>query len=126
MLGTDGKVVSRPTKRQSLTVLLQNCEKSVVKHFIEKPVLISWICLQYFAQGCLRKHVFISNLFHTRTELISLINFIISEDSVTLHIHMSCHKDLNLIYFEKHYFCTFASSTNLVLKVIPIEAGEFL
>ena len=39
MLGIDGKVLRRLTKRQILTVVLQNCEKSAAKHLIEKPVL---------------------------------------------------------------------------------------
>ena len=38
MLGTDGKVLNQPHKRQILTVVLQNCQKSTIKHFIQKPV----------------------------------------------------------------------------------------
>ena len=44
-LGNDGKVISRPPKRQVLTVLLQNCKKSVVKRFIEEPMLPDFVDL---------------------------------------------------------------------------------
>ena len=37
--GNDGKVISRPSKRHILTVLLQNYKTSAVKRFIEKPML---------------------------------------------------------------------------------------
>ena len=39
MFGIDGKVLNRQPKR------LQNCEKSAVKHFIEKPMLLSFVDL---------------------------------------------------------------------------------
>ena len=45
MLETDGKVLSRPTKRQILTVVLQNCQKSTVKHSLEKPMLLNFVYL---------------------------------------------------------------------------------
>ena len=38
MLGYDEEVLNRPPKKQISTFVLQNCEKSTVKHFIEKPV----------------------------------------------------------------------------------------
>ena len=38
MLGIHGKVLSRPPKTQILTLVLQYCEKSAVKHSIEKPM----------------------------------------------------------------------------------------
>ena len=43
MCGFDGEVLSRPPKRQILTVVLQKCEISAVKHFIEKPVLLNFM-----------------------------------------------------------------------------------
>ena len=43
MLGTDGKVHSWPPKSQTLTAVLQNCEKSAVTHFIEKPKLLNFM-----------------------------------------------------------------------------------
>ena len=43
--GNDGKVISRPPKRQILTVLLQNCKKSAVKRFIEEPMLPDFVDL---------------------------------------------------------------------------------
>ena len=42
MLGIDGKVPSRPPISQSFTPVLQNCEKSAVKHSIEKLVLLNF------------------------------------------------------------------------------------
>ena len=44
-LGNDGKVISRPPKRQILTVLLQNCKTSAVKRFIEEPMLPDFVDL---------------------------------------------------------------------------------
>ena len=38
MHGLDGKVLSRPPKKQVLTAAPKNCEKSAVKHSIENPV----------------------------------------------------------------------------------------
>ena len=38
-LGIDGKVLSEPPEKQILSIVLQNCEISVVKHSIEKPVI---------------------------------------------------------------------------------------
>ena len=37
MLVIEEQVVSRPPKRQFLLVVLQNCKKSAVKHFILNP-----------------------------------------------------------------------------------------
>ena len=52
MFGIDGEVLSRPLKRQILTVVLHNIKKSAAKHSMEKPTLLFWaICLQYFVQG---------------------------------------------------------------------------
>ena len=46
MLGNDGRqAISRPPKRQILTVKLQNCKKSAVKHSIEKPVILNFLNL---------------------------------------------------------------------------------
>ena len=36
MFGIDGQVLSRPPKRQILTVVLQNFKKSAIKHSVEK------------------------------------------------------------------------------------------
>ena len=45
MLGTDGKVLSRPLKRQNLKAVPQYCEKSAVKHSIEKPKVLYFVSL---------------------------------------------------------------------------------
>ena len=42
MLGNDWKVHSRPPKKQILTVVLQTCKQSAVKHFIEKSILLNF------------------------------------------------------------------------------------
>ena len=53
ILEVDSQVFSRLFKRQFLTVVVQNSKKSAVKHSTEKPtLLILWICLKYFVQGC--------------------------------------------------------------------------
>ena len=44
-LGNDGKVISRPPKRQILTVLLQNCKTPAVKRFIEEHMLPDFVDL---------------------------------------------------------------------------------
>ena len=38
MLGIEGKVLKRSTKKQIWTVVLQNCEKSAIKHSIERLI----------------------------------------------------------------------------------------
>ena len=46
-------VPSRELKRQILTFVLENREKSAVKHYIKTLFyLISWICLQSFVEDC--------------------------------------------------------------------------
>ena len=45
MLGTDGKVLSRPLKRQNLKAVPQYFEKSAVKHSIEKPKVPYFVSL---------------------------------------------------------------------------------
>ena len=44
-LGIDEKVLSRRQKSQFLTVVLQNLEKSAVKHYIEKAMLFNFVDL---------------------------------------------------------------------------------
>ena len=39
MLGMAWKVLSRPHKKQIFTLVLENCEKSAAKYFIEKRML---------------------------------------------------------------------------------------
>ena len=39
MLGIDGKVLRRVPKTKIFAVVRQNCKKSAVKHFTEKPIL---------------------------------------------------------------------------------------
>ena len=41
----DSKVLSRPPKRQFLTVVLQSWDYSSVKHFIKKPMLLNFVDL---------------------------------------------------------------------------------
>ena len=64
--------------------------------------------LQYFVQGCLSKHF---------KSLIRCSNSYLGR--------VSCHKELDLM-FQEQLFCTSVPSTNLVLKAIPIEAGQHL
>lgn len=45
ILAIDGKVLSRPTKRQILTVVVQNCRKAAAKHSIAKPMLLNFVHL---------------------------------------------------------------------------------
>ena len=45
MLGIDVKVLSPLPKKEILTVVLKNCEKSAVKHSIEKPILLTLLNL---------------------------------------------------------------------------------
>ena len=40
-----GKVPSRPPEKQILTVVLNNYEKSAIKHSIEKPMLLNFVDL---------------------------------------------------------------------------------
>ena len=46
MLAFDGEVYDQPPKKQISTVVLQNCDKSAVKHFIEKPMLLNFLDLR--------------------------------------------------------------------------------
>ena len=43
MFLTNDKVLRPPSKRQILTVVLQNCEKPAVKHSIGKPMLLNLV-----------------------------------------------------------------------------------
>ena len=43
MLRNDGKTLSQPHISQISTVVLQNCEKSAVKHFIKKSMLFNFV-----------------------------------------------------------------------------------
>ena len=43
VIGTDRKVHSQQPKKQVLTVGLQNCEKSAVKDFLGKPMLLNFV-----------------------------------------------------------------------------------
>ena len=64
MLGIDRQVLCRPPERQTLLVVLQNCEKSAVKYSIEKPMLLNFFffvsrgilenlfCLPLIAKRC--------------------------------------------------------------------------
>ena len=45
MVGTDDKVLSQVPQKHILTVVLQNCQKSTVKHSIEKPMLLNFLDL---------------------------------------------------------------------------------
>ena len=44
-------------KKVKLTFVQKNCDKSTVKNFIEKPILLKF-------ENCLRKHIFICNSTH--------------------------------------------------------------
>ena len=53
MLGIERHVLSWAPKRQRLTVILQNCKKSVVIYSVESlRYCILLICLPYFVRGC--------------------------------------------------------------------------
>ena len=54
MLGIDGSVLSRPPKKQILTVMLQNCENSSVKYSIEKYMLFYFMDLSTVFRPSLR------------------------------------------------------------------------
>ena len=54
MLGVDGKVLRRSSKKQILTVVLQNYKKSAVKHFTEKPMLLGFVNLSTTKKFCPR------------------------------------------------------------------------
>ena len=43
MRGIDGKVLTWSPKRQIFIDVLQNCEKSTIKHSIEKPMLLNFV-----------------------------------------------------------------------------------
>ena len=45
MLGIDGKVLKRPSKKQLLTVVPQNCKNLAAKHSIEEPMLLNFLNL---------------------------------------------------------------------------------
>ena len=46
MLGADGEYLTDHLKSKLiLTLLLENCEKVVAKHFIEKPILFNLVNL---------------------------------------------------------------------------------
>ena len=61
-------------------------------------------------------------------ELIFSIYFSISKDSFTLKLIFTtseCPQKPKCDIFQKALVCTYATSTNLVLKVVPIEAGQY-
>ena len=47
MLRTEGEVLCWPPKSQILTVGLQNCNKSALKHSIEKVMLLNFVSLSF-------------------------------------------------------------------------------
>ena len=55
MLGTDEQKLSRSRKRQILTVILQICKISAVKHFTEKPKLLYFVDLSTIICPWLKK-----------------------------------------------------------------------
>ena len=55
---TDGELLSRSPQEHNLTAVLTNCEKSAVKHSIDKPMIFNFFDLSSILfQGCLRKNV---------------------------------------------------------------------
>ena len=87
-----------------MTVALENCEKPTAKQSIEKLFyLLSWVCLQCFAQDCPIKK---KNYFYYYFKLV----FIATE------LRQRSKTDI----FQKALFCTLASSINMALKVIQI------
>ena len=62
MLATDGPVVGRRPKKQTLAAVLQNCEKSVVKYFIQKLMLLNFVNLSTIFHPRLSEETHISNL----------------------------------------------------------------
>ena len=50
MLGNVEEVLSRYPKRKILTIVLQNCKKSSVKRFIQKPMSLDFVDLWIYVQ----------------------------------------------------------------------------
>ena len=44
--------------------------------------------------------------------------------SISKYLFLQLPQNPNFEVFEKKLFCTLASSTNLILKVVPVEAGN--
>ena len=130
MLGNDRKILIRSLEKQILTVGLQNCEKSVVKHFIiNLCYLISLICLQHFVQGCLRKHIFISNSIQ-RPWNFHFWYVLVFQSAHLLFKLIFRANDLpqsrKFYIFQEALVFTLVSSTYLLLKVIVMEAEQYL
>ena len=103
---------SQTPERKILKILLENYQKSAVKHSIENTILIR---LYYFGQDCLTKNIFC--LFKYFKSLFWTWNWYFEQES--------CDKDLTLKHFKKQYFCTLASSINLLLKILQIATNRF-
>ena len=66
ILGFGGEVLSRTPKTQILTMLLQDYEKSALKHFIQKPLLLNFVVLSTIICPRLSEEaIFISNSAQT-------------------------------------------------------------
>ena len=91
-------------KRQTLTIVLENCEKSAVKFSVEKPTLLIFVNLSIiFCQRFFSGHALLK-LILRETELQRRTKFDIFQTTVV---------------------CTLATNGNLVLNVVPIAAGKF-
>ena len=73
MLGFDGEVLSRPLKKQILTEKLQNREKSTVKHFIGKPMLLNFVDLStIFCPKLLNQDMGYLSFIHIKYSMVKL------------------------------------------------------
>ena len=88
--------------------------------------------LQYFVNDCLRKHTFICNSPQTPWNLHFFVEFSISKDSFALKTYILIFRGSDLRQrpkfdvFQQALICTLASSTNLVLKSVPVAVGYCL
>ena len=106
-------MASRPSKKQILTAVLQNC---LIRY------LISWICLQY----CPRNHISISNTAKPNGIYIFLYILVFQKTHLLLKMKfraIDLRKWPKFDIFQKSLFTTLASSTNFVLKTVPTAAG---
>ena len=89
MFGTDGKVLNWSLKKQILTVVLQNCKKSAVKHSINKPIFFNFVDLStIFCPRLSEETYFHLQLGLGPMEFTFLIYFSISKYLFTLKTHI--------------------------------------
>ena len=102
-LGIAGNILAGLLKITFWQLLCKIAKKTAVKHFIEKPILRNFVyCLQYFVQGCPRKHVFISNSAQTKWNLCTFfIYFGIWKNLFTLETRKKVAKKTLIWYISR-------------------------